>query len=122
MSATITADNGGGTTVPHFIIVPYETGWESRSVVHDLIGGGIAVSVVAPRLRAGDMDLLYLTEADAFACAALHGIRTSFTLVESDRPHLNMTYVVDGSGIRVRLEDNANTWIVTLSYQETGAG
>ena len=61
--------------------------------------------------------MLYLTEADAFACATLHEQPTTFTLTESDRPAVGMTYVRDGSA-SVRLEENANTWIVTVSYQE----
>jgi hypothetical protein len=95
MSATITANNGAGTTTPHFITVPFETSWQSRNVVHDLIGGGLAVSLVEPRPRAGGLELLYLSEASAFAASALHQQESTFTLVESDRVYFTMTYVVD---------------------------
>jgi hypothetical protein len=117
MTATITADNGAGTTTPHFVIAPYATDWQARNVVHDLVGGGIAVSLVPPRPRSGSLELLYLTEADAFACAALHKASTTFTLTETSRTHVSMTYATSGS-VTVRLDGNANTWIVTVGYQE----
>lgn len=117
MSATITAE-AGGQTVPLTILSPWQTSWTSRSVVHDLIGDGIAVSIVTPRLRAGEMELLYATEAEAFACATLHTTGPTFTLTETERPHLDMSYVVDGV-IRVRLDEQTlEYWVVTVGYQE----
>jgi hypothetical protein len=119
MSATITAADGSGTTVPMTVLSPYETAWEARSVVHDLIGGGIAVSLVAPRLRSGDLALLYGTEAEAYACATLHRSETTFTLTETERPAVSMTYVVAGSGVVVALDEASLTaWIVTVGFQE----
>lgn len=120
MSATISAGNGAGTTTPHFITLPYETAWDSRNIVHDLIGGGIAVSLVGPRPRSGALDLLYLTEADAFAGARLHQERTTFTLVETDRASVSMTYVVS-ERVRVVLDVDGHAWVVTVGYQEVSA-
>jgi hypothetical protein len=118
MTATISATNGAGTSTPELVLSPYETAWQSRNVVHDLIGGGIAVSIVPPRPRAGVFDALYLTESDAFGCAELHQQPTTFTLTESDRPQVGMTYVIEGA-VTVRLdEETQNVWIVTIGYQE----
>ena len=117
MSATITATTGAGSTMPLTVLSPYETAWESRNIVHPLIGGGLVVSLVAPFPRAGEYEALYETEAEAFACAALHAHETSFTLTESDRPHVAMTYVLNGA-VRVRLdEDTLDLWVVTIAYQ-----
>lgn len=118
MSATISAGNGAGTTSPLTILSPWETAWRSRNVIHDLVGGGIAVSLVTPRPRNGSMDLLYDTEAAAFAAAELHLQETTFTLTETDPASVSMTYVVDGD-IRVRLDESSLlAWVVTVSYQE----
>jgi hypothetical protein len=117
MSATITANNGAGSTTPHFITVPFETSWASRNVVHDLIGGGLAVSLVEPRPRAGQLELLYLSEAAAFAATSLHQQESTFTLVESDRVYFTMTYVVDGA-VTVHLDTDTHGWIVRVGYQE----
>jgi hypothetical protein len=117
MSATITANNGAGSTTPHFITLPYETAHTSRSVVHDLLGGGLAVSLVAPRPRSGELALLYVDEATANACRLLHLEESTFTLVESSRATVNMTYVVNGD-LRVRLDMDGHAWVVTVGYQE----
>lgn len=118
MSATISAANGAGTTSPLTILSPWETSWRGRNVIHDLIGGGIAVSLVAPRPRAGEMVLLYDDETAAFAAAQLHRQETTFTLTETDPASVSMSYVVDGE-IRVALdEQSVIAWLVTIGYQE----
>lgn len=118
MSVTISAGDGSGSTTPLTILSPYETTWSSRNVVHDLIGGGIAVSLVTPRPRSGELELLYETETDAFNAAALHRAETTFTLTDDGTPHVGMSYVVDGE-IAVRLdEDTLVAWIVRIGYQE----
>jgi hypothetical protein len=117
MSATITANNGAGSTTPHFITLPYETGHQSRSVVHDLLGGGLAVSLVTPRPRSGELQLLYVDEATANAGRLLHLQETTFTLTETSRATVNMTYVVDGE-VRVTLDTDGHAWVVSIGYQE----
>jgi hypothetical protein len=120
MTATITATNGAGTTTPVTVLSPWATAWESRNVIHDLIGGGIAVSLVGPRPRAGEMELLYNTEAAAFASVALHREETTFTLTETDVSSVSMSYVVDGS-VQARLDETTvRRWVVTIGYQEVG--
>ena len=118
MSATISATNGAGSTTPLTILSPWETSYRARNVIHDLIGGGIAVSLVAPRPRNGSMVLLYDNEAAAFAAAQLHLQETTFVLTETDPASVSMTYVVDGD-IRVSLdEQSVIAWLVTIGYQE----
>ncbi|WP_457100312.1 hypothetical protein [Microbacterium sp. P5_E9] len=117
MTATITATNGAGTTSPLTVLSPYETLWTSRNIIHDLVGGDIAVSLVAPRPRSGVLELLYPDEPSAFQCAALHEARSAFTLVETDRPSVSMTYVVDGD-VTLRLdEDTLELFIVSIGFQ-----
>lgn len=118
MTATITATNGAGTTTPLTVLSPYETRWAGRNVIHQLTGGGIAVSLVTPLPRAGTLELLYQSEAAAYACAELHKAETAFTLTETDRPAVSMTYVVAG-GVTVALDpDTLTVFIVTIDYQE----
>lgn len=117
MTATITATNGAGTTTPLTILSPYLTSLQSRNLIHRLIGGGLVVSLIAPMPRVGSFDALYETEADAFACVDLHANETAFTLAESERPHVGMTYVVDGV-LTVALDpDTLQLWVVTIGYQ-----
>lgn len=118
MTTTITANNGAGSTTPTSVLSPYSSDWESRNIIHDLIGGGIAVSLVAPRPRSGTYEVLYQTEEAAYACVALHREETTFTLADTDRPSVGMTYVLNGQ-TSVRLDPDTLEWfIVTIGYQE----
>lgn len=122
MTATISAVSGAGSTDPLTVLSPYSTANRSRSVIHSLIGGGIAVSLVAPDPRSGDLALLYETEADAQAAAQLHLLPTGFTLTDTESPSVSMTYVVDGD-VSVELDqDTLTLWVVTVGFQETVAG
>jgi hypothetical protein len=117
MTATISAGNGAGSTTPTTVLSPWATSWQSRNIIHDLIGGGIAVSLVAPRPRSGTMELLYQTEALAFAAATLHQEETTFTLIDDQTTNVSMTYVVAGE-VSVRLdEETLKAWVVTVGYQ-----
>jgi hypothetical protein len=118
MTATITANNGAGTVNPLLVLMPYEYGNESRNVIHDLIGGGIVVSLVAPRPRSGSFDLLFADNAAAVAAAQLHREETTFTLTWPDLPTGAMTYVTSDS-VSVRKDPvTLKRWIVTVGYQE----
>jgi hypothetical protein len=122
MTATISAVTGAGTTSPTTVLSPYEATNRSRNVIHDLIGGGIAVSIVAPNPRSGVLELLYPTEAEAEAARQLHLLETGFTLTDTETPSIGMTYVVDGE-VSIRLdEDTLTQWILAVGFQETPQG
>lgn len=117
MTTTITA-GAGGTTHPITVLVPYSGVWGSRNIVHNLISGGIAVSIVAPNPRAGTFDLLYTDETDAWAAIELHRSPDTFTLTDTDRPAVGMVYVVDGE-LRIALDEQTqHVWTVTVGFQE----
>jgi hypothetical protein len=116
--ATITATNGAGTTSP-LEVLGYETNRESRNIVHDLIDGGIAVALISPRPRSGELRLLYPNEAEAWASLALHAQETSFALIDGDVPAVGMTYVVAPGSVRLTLDPETNAaWTLTVPYQE----
>ncbi|HWO51561.1 MAG TPA: hypothetical protein VNN23_08190 [Ornithinibacter sp.] len=118
MTSTISAGNGTGTTTPLTVLSPYSASWASRNVIHALIGGGIAVSLVTPDPRRGVLELLYGTAAEAYQAIALHREETAFTLIEDDPSHISMTYVVDGE-LSVRLDpETLILWIASIGFQE----
>jgi hypothetical protein len=61
--------------------------------------------------------MLYLDEASARAAVTLHSIVTTFTLTETDRPSVSMTYVTNGA-VDVTLGTDAQSWIVSVGFQE----
>jgi hypothetical protein len=121
MTTTITAASGGSTSP--LLILGYGTGRPGRNIIHDLIGGGIAAVLIAPRPRAGTLELLYESEAEAFAALDLHCSETTFTLTSTDRPAVDMTYVIaDGSEPRLDLDpETLRMWVHRVPYQEIDA-
>lgn len=117
MVNTITVYSTGAVITPD-LVLGYETARSSRNIVHQIIGGGIAVSVIAPNPRSGVLSLFFSSETSAFAALNQHATETTFSLVSTDRTPINMTYVVDGD-VSLALEDGTrNLWIVDVGYQE----
>lgn len=118
MTSLIIANDSSTDSTSPLTMLGYQTARESQNIVHDLIGGGIAVTLIRPRPRKGTLELGYVLEADAVAAVALHSRETTFTLSDSDRASVSMTYVVDGS-VSLELDDESrDRWIVSVDYQE----
>lgn len=101
------------------LVLPYEATWRGRNVVHELIGGGIAIARVAPMPRSGQFVYVFDDETDAYACAALHRQNTTLTLsfaTSDHHPDIACSYIVDGD-IRVTHTD-ADHWRVPVDYLE----
>lgn len=117
MATTITCTWTSETTTP-LLVNGYQASLESRNIMHDLIGGGFAVALVGPRPRSGTLELLYETEADAFAALNMHREQSTFTLSDDDRTSVDMTYVINGV-VTIALEDETRSlWVVSIGYQE----
>ncbi|WP_433586364.1 hypothetical protein [Microbacterium hydrocarbonoxydans] len=118
MASLITVNDGTGATSSPALVLGYKTSRQSQNIVHDIIGGGIAVTLIRPRPRAGTLELFYLTEAAAFDALAKHARESTFTLTDTERPSVNMTYATEGA-IDLALDDQGRKrWIVSVGYQE----
>lgn len=118
MSVTISATNGSGSTSPLTVLSPYAIAYEGRNLVMDLLGGGIAIALVAPRPSSGTLEFLYASETEARAGATLHRQESSFVLTDSDSPAVGIEYVLSGA-VRLRLdEESLLAWILSVDYQE----
>ncbi|MCM3778991.1 hypothetical protein [Microbacterium hydrocarbonoxydans] len=118
MASLITVNDGTTGSISPALVLGYQTARESQNIVHDLIGGGIAVTLIAPRPRSGRLELFFLTEADGFGALTKHGLETTFTLSDTDRPSVGMTYVTDGS-LDLALDDQGRSrWVLSVGYQE----
>ena len=118
MSALIVRTSDSMPSEP-VLVLGYEASRSVRTVVHDLIGGGIAVTHVEPRPRSGILELLFETEATATACVTLHAADSSFEIVATDRPGIAMTYVVAGGDLSIALDDETRElWVLRVPFQE----
>lgn len=119
MSTTITVQDGTGAQTTPDLVLGYEAARQTRSIVHDTLDGGIAVSLIPPRPRSGILRLFYKDQAAAFAAMDLHSRVSTFNLVSTERPPINMVFVAAPSDIRVQLDpETRNVWTVDVPYQE----
>ncbi|KKX96929.1 hypothetical protein [Microbacterium sp. Ag1] len=118
MTSAITVNDGLGFTLNPSLVLGYQTSRESLNTIHDLIGGGIAVTLVRPRPRSGTLALFFPTEGGAFFALEKHALETTFTLTDTDRPSVNMTYVTHGSTDLALDPETRNRWVLTVGYQE----
>lgn len=113
---TITRVSDSATTTPT-IVDGYAAAYEGANVVHTLIGGGIAVTLVPQALRSGTLQLVYDTEADAWEGVNLHLGTDTFTLSDADVPSVNMLYAA--GTVSPALEDQTRAvWVVSVDFQE----
>ncbi|MFJ6534413.1 hypothetical protein [Microbacterium sp. NPDC091662] len=120
MTSLIIPNDGTSANVSPTLVLGYEASLESKNVVHDIIGGGIGVTLIRPRPRSGTLALFFTEESAAFAAVELHKRETSFTLSDTDRPVVGMRYIVDGS-VGIRLTDDRKRWEVSIDFQEVEA-
>lgn len=117
MTITITADDNGDTTNPLLMLSPYGMKWDGRNVVHDLIGGEVAVALQTTRPRSGSISYLYDDRPLAFGAAAMHKRATGFMLTDSEYPdNIPMHYVVDGTVALDLDPDTLTAWILTVDF------
>lgn len=114
--STIARTSDSATTVPTFI-TGYEASYTGSNVVHDLIGGGIAVTLVTQRPRSGTLHLYYLVEAEAWDAVAFHLGTDTFTLSDPEVAGVGMLYAAGTITPVVRAQD-AELWLVDVEYQE----
>lgn len=120
MSATI---SDGITSITPTLVTELTEEAPSGNRRHELLGGGIAMSIRGAGLRSGALSLFFPLEADAAAAVALHRAASVFTLTYPERPTLAMSYVLaDGGTISRELDDETrDNWIVHVDYQEVQA-
>lgn len=115
MATTI---SNGSTTIMPKLRMGAAAELESRNQIHELLGGGVAVTFGEQPLRTGELWLLFDTEAAAWNAVQFHRDGYVFEITDTDVPTLNMTYVLNGS-VSYELEnDTLSAWSVKLTIQE----
>lgn len=105
------------------LVLGVEARRESANIAHDLVGGGVAVSLLFPRPRSGVMRLLYMDQAAAYEALALLSRRCLFfyneDYLDPGQHAADMTFSVVGQGTSVALDATTRRrWLVDVEYQE----
>lgn len=114
MSVTVTS--AGGSFTPLLRLTANET-LTSANVIHQLLGGSIAVTFGEPAKPTTTYDFVFDNETDAYAAFNLLNTGTVFDLVDTDKATTSETFVVAGSVSREYQTDTRDFWIVTVDVQ-----
>jgi hypothetical protein len=103
------------------LLLGYEVTRASRSVQHEILGGGTDVTMRPAAARRGTLRLLFASEAASITCELEHSKAQGFLLQDTERPAINMTYVVTGDVTRALDEQSRALWTVDIPFMEVVA-
>jgi hypothetical protein len=89
-----------------------------RNVIHELIGGGIAVTFGENTLSTSTLEMVFTSEASCLD--AYNKLKTGhiFELTDYDKTSTSMFFVVSGNIQREFIIESADTWTLTVDVQQ----
>ena len=115
MAATIT---GHGNTIEPLLVLGWESSTESRNIYHQIIGRvSLDVTLREDSLQAGTLPLLFGSRASAVAARDFLRVNAVYTLTDTDRPELDLTFTRQGSMDLSQNEDRVY-WQLMVSFQQ----
>lgn len=104
-------------TVLPTMVLGYDDTTPSRNIVHQLIDGGTAQTLLSAGGRQGVLRMLFPSAADAEAARLRHAGVGTWQLTDDDQPQQAMKYVVNGAARKYQ-SDSRKTWLLEVPFQE----
>jgi hypothetical protein len=106
-----------GTFSPLMRISAQET-LTSRNVIHELLGGGVAVTFGENALSTSTLEMVFTSEEDCFE--AYNQLRAGhiFRLIDFDKTSTSMYFVVSGNIDREFIIESNDTWTLNVDIQQ----
>lgn len=118
MSAAIVERSGAGSIWAQKVL-GYRVERRSRNTVHNVVGGGTAVSLLPSNARSGRLELLIPNEASALDAFNLLSAGKEYNFRSAERPALNMWFAVDDNAVTIELDPTTlDHWIIGFGFQE----
>lgn len=91
---------------------------DSRNTIHELLGGGVAVTFGGTTLSTSSLEMLFTSEAASLDAYTKLSTGHIFQLTDYSKTSTSMYFVVSGS-IERRLEiESEDVWIITCDIQQ----
>lgn len=90
----------------------------SRNTVHELLGGGVAVTFGGDSPATTTLEMLFTSEADSLDAYTKLNTGHVFQLTDYSKTSTSMYFVVAGSIDREYLTDTEDTWTISVDVQE----
>jgi hypothetical protein len=112
-----TISNGSTTITPKAKLTAEES-VDSRNLVHELLGGGVAITFGGAPLRTATLEMYFDSETESAEAFELLKDGYVFELTDTDAPTTNMFFVIAGSIERSRDMATDSAWLLTCDVQE----
>lgn len=90
----------------------------SRNIVHELIGGGVAVTFGGAAQATATLEMLFTSEADSLDAYTKLNAGHIFELTDYSKTSTSTYFVISGSITREYLTESEDTWLITCDIQE----
>jgi hypothetical protein len=91
---------------------------ETRNIVHDLLGGGVAITFGGRSLITSALEMVFTSEADSVDAFTQLNTGHIFELTDSSKPSTSIYFVISGSINRELQIDSTDTWVITADVQQ----
>jgi len=91
---------------------------DSRNTIHELLGGGVAVTFGGDSPATTTLEMLFTSEADSLDAYTKLNTGHVFQLTDYSKTSTSMYFVVAGSINREYLTDTEDTWLINVDVQE----
>lgn len=91
---------------------------ESRNTIHELVGGGIAVTFGGESPATATLEMLFTSETDALTAYTQLITGHVFQLTDYDKTSTSMYFVISGSITREFVIDTPDTWTINCDIQQ----
>ncbi len=90
----------------------------SRNIIHELLGGGVAVTFGGDSLTTSTLEMLFTSEAAALDAYTKLNNGHIFELTDYDKTSTSTYFVVSGDITRRYELDTPDTWTITVDIQQ----
>lgn len=108
----------GSTTITPLARLTLEESQESRNEIHELLGGGVAVTFGEYALRTGNLSLFFDNETASKSAYDFFKNGYVFEITDVDAPTADMFFVLAGSLTRTKVDELRNAWLISVDVQE----
>lgn len=108
----------GVTTITPTVKLTAEDAYESRNIVHSLLGGGVAITFGAEPKRTGTLELAFTSETEANEAYTFFRDGYVFQLDDPAAPTTNMNFVLSGNLSRSWDSSTRTVWVLNVDFQE----
>lgn len=90
----------------------------SRNVIHELLGGGVAVTFGSDSLATSTLEMVFDSEASCLEAYTQLNTGHVFELTDYSKTSTSMFFVVSGSMQREFIIESSDTWTLTVDIQQ----